>query len=82
MSPKELQKLNEGRLLAFSSPALIPLLEKKKDDALNALVADFRAGREEVLSRVAELSVLHELVNEIKRKNKQTEKLEEKQHGI
>ena len=80
--PKEQQKLNEGRLLSLSAPTLLPLLEKRKETATYNLVTDFKRGEKDLLSRVAELSVILELMDEIKRKIKQTHTLEERQHGI
>lgn len=80
MTPKQLGKLNTGRLLRLETQALLPILEKKTDTVLNRMIHRYRAGEQNFLSEAAELSVLADLLIEIKRSNNHTAQLEEELH--
>lgn len=70
----------EARIFALAAPVILPLVEKRKREALGRLMQAHKAGRSDVMTLVAEISVLTDLENEINIKETTYRSLEE-QHA-
>lgn len=81
MSPDQLAKLNKGRMLAATMPALMPLLKQKREDLISKMISSYRGGEKDFLAEVAELAAYYGIEQELLNENKQLQKLEEKLHG-
>lgn len=71
MTEKELEQnalRQEARIFFTIAPLVGPILEKKRKDCIARMRAAHRAGEREHTALVAELSVLCEIDDEIKRK--------------
>lgn len=81
-SQEILDKMNYGRMLRLSTPTLLPLLAKRKENTLGKLIATFKSGHAELLPLiVAELAVYSDLESEINRTIKETEHIEGAVYG-
>jgi len=81
MTPEEQMLLNEGRLLRATLPVLLPILKERRELATDNMIARFRAGESNLLTAVAEITVLRELEEEMISKEQEITHLEEKYHG-
>lgn len=80
MTPDEHAKLNQGRALRMSMPALLPVLKSMRENTINQILANYKEGVP-YDTKVAELSVIKELEAKIQRTENETTYLEEKLHG-
>ena len=79
LSERELETLNDGRVLRAESDVLIPLLSTKQALAVGKLIHAYREGQhEKLLSIAAEISTISEMQNTITQKIKVAEGLERK----
>lgn len=62
------EQLREARLFAVAAPVVLPLIENRKRVAYETLLGNFRAGRLDNTSVIAELSVLDGLERDIRQK--------------
>jgi hypothetical protein len=60
--------IQEARMFTIIAPHVLPLIEKRKNNATGRLLQSFRGGKVDYLTIVAELSVLADLENEINQK--------------
>lgn len=81
MDEKTIRSLNEGRRLRLEYPALSPVIVRRKESVLGRLVARFREGKTDFVDLVAELAVLTDIEQELTRRIKETEKIEETLYG-
>jgi hypothetical protein len=65
---EKVQMLTEARQFYIAAPILLPLLEKRKADALNRLIAKHRDGDNKYDTLVSEISVLTNLQHDINSK--------------
>lgn len=72
------QERNEARHFFLAAPILLPLLERRKKDAINRLMVKHREGDTRFDTLVAEIAVLTTLEAEINTKLKIYETLEAK----
>lgn len=72
------EQVSEARIFALAAPVILPLIEKRKRDALARLMQAHRAGRADTSTLVAEITVLAELEMEINQKEQTYRTLEEK----
>ena len=79
MTDKEIEKLNLGRTLRIAMPAMLAVYEGKKSSAVNRLVMAYKEGLK-LEPIAAEISVYQNLIDEMHRRNKETENLEHKVH--
>jgi len=79
---KEIEKLNQGRLLREAGQVLLPLLSRMKEGVLGRITAAHRMNTPGALpAYAAELAVLTELEAKIKMNEKETEIREAKLYG-
>lgn len=78
---EKIEKLQEGRVLRLAFPVLMPILARRKEQAVARLVGQFRGGETNFLTTVAELTTLTDLEQEMTRKHKETELLEGEFYG-
>lgn len=82
---REIEKLNEGRLLRDAGQVLLPILSQMKARVLARIILSHREmhvhGTQNLLAYSAELSVLEELTSKITRNNNETARREEKFHA-
>lgn len=57
---------DEIRLLGFSAPLLLRMLEAREVRVINKIHGEFRAGKTDQTLSLAELSCLRDITNEIK----------------
>jgi len=82
VTERELEQLNQGRVLRDASQALLPLLHSMKTGVIGRTVAHFRAGEtEKLITLAAELSVITELETKLTQNNAVTAAREGKLHG-
>lgn len=81
MTESEQETLAEARVFALASPILIPILARRRKDALGRLIQKYKSGESNTLTLVAELSVLNDIETEINQKEATYRHLEEKQHA-
>ncbi len=62
------EMIADSRMFALASPFLLPMLEKRKREALGRLVQAHKAGRTDVMTMVAEISAYTDLEMEIRQK--------------
>lgn len=60
--------IQEARMFTIIAPHVLPMIEKRKNNATGRLLQSFRSGKVDYLTIVAELSVLADLENEINQK--------------
>lgn len=70
--------LSDLRVFALSAPTLRPLLADRKRICFEQLMMEFRSGKTDLLSRVAELSALDALERDIIQKINTYNTLQEK----
>lgn len=73
----DVTKLNDLRALAMASPYLMPLLERRKHMALKKLVSAYRSNDSNLQAIAAEIAVLDDLENELKRKHLELQGMQE-----
>jgi hypothetical protein len=73
--------LQEARMFTLIAPHILPLLERRKNNATGKILQSFRSGRADYLTLVAELSVLVDLEQEINQKCLLYNTIEESSHG-
>lgn len=79
MTAEERQEmLNEARQFYLAAPVLLPLLERRKVDTINKLMAKHRDGDTKYETLVSELAVLINLQSEINSKESTYRLLEAK----
>lgn len=79
---REIERLNEGRMLRDAGQVLLPILANKRNSITARLCHHFRAGELGMLTPlVAELCVITELESNIAQNNKVTAIREGKLHG-
>lgn len=78
---EKIELLAEARVFALASPVILPIIEKRKKDALGRLLQAHRGGRTDTQTIVAELAVLADIEQEIKQKEAIYNTLEEQQHA-
>jgi len=62
------QAINELRLLSLSASTLLPLLETRRTEALDSLMAKFRQGDTDLVIPVAEIHAYITLIEDIQNK--------------
>lgn len=75
------EQLAEARIFALAAPVILPIIERRKRDALGRLMQAHKSGRTDVSALVAELSAFADIELEIKQKEQVYNYLEEKQNG-
>lgn len=73
MTPEEIKRRDEARILAIASPVLIPDLERKEQAVINRLIREYRSGATNLGSHIGELAVIRDMIMDIKNKAKQHE---------
>jgi len=79
MTDKEIENLNLGRTLRIAMPAMLSVYKGKKDSAISRLVMAYKSG-DKLEPIAAEISVYQNLIDEMYRRNRETEILELKTH--
>lgn len=79
MDAKQMEKLNEGRVLRNSLPQILAVLKKRREGAIQRLMQDGKSGAD-LRPTTAEIIVYTELENEFKRNVHEADRLEEKMH--
>lgn len=74
------EMIAEARVFALASPVLLPILEKRKKEAMGRLMQAHKAGRTDTAAIVAELSAFIDIENEIRQKETMYNTLEEQQY--
>lgn len=72
------EMIADSRMFALASPFLIPMIEKRKKEAMGRLMQAHKAGKADTATIVAELSAYTDLEMEIKQKELMYRTLEEK----
>lgn len=72
------QKLNEARVFSIASEQLLPLIAEKQTHAMEKLIADFRGGKTDLITAVAQLDAYTTILEEIRSKEAQFQHLVEK----
>jgi predicted HTH domain antitoxin len=75
---KDVSKLNDLRTFAIAAPYLMPLLERRKSMALKSLIAKYRM-KEDITGTAAEIAVIDDLENELKRKHIELQNMQEEE---
>lgn len=75
---ERIEAISEARIFALAAPVILPLIERRKKDALARLMQAHRSGRSDTATLVAELTVLSELEYEITQKELTYRALEER----
>lgn len=75
------ETLAEARIFALSAPVILPIIEKRKRDALGRLMQAHKSGRIDTASIVAEISAYTDIEVEIKQKELIYRTMEEQQNG-
>lgn len=82
---REIEQLNQGRLLRDAGQVLLPILGQMKRGVEAKIINSHRTlhgeGTEVLLACAAELSVIDELIGKITRNNKETSVREGKLHN-
>jgi uncharacterized protein YbcV (DUF1398 family) len=73
-----IEQLSEARIFALAAPVILPIIMKRKEEALARLMQAHQAGKTDTATIVAELAVLSELEIEIKQKERTYTSFEEK----
>lgn len=76
-----IEEVAEARIFALASPVILPIIARRKEDAMGRLLQAHRSGKTDTVALTAELCVLADLEMEITQKEKLYHHLEEKQHG-
>ena len=71
-----MSKLDDLRAFAFAAPYLMPLVEKRKQNAIQKLVGTYQGGGD-LLGVAAEIAVLVGLENELKQKHNELNSMQE-----
>jgi hypothetical protein len=66
----------ELKTFAWAAPLVLPMIERRKANALARLMVDFKAGKTDNLTIVAELNVLNDLEREIIQKQQEFQQME------
>lgn len=74
---ERIEMISEARIFALAAPVILPLIEKRKREALGRLMQAHRSGRSDTATLVAEITVLSEIENEITQKELTYRALEE-----
>lgn len=64
---------DEDRVLGLAAPALLPLLERRRENSLGELRAAFRLGKTDFTAQIAKYDTLCELIRDVESKLKQYE---------
>jgi hypothetical protein len=67
----------ELKTFAWAAPLILPLLQRRRQMAYSLLLVDFKAGKTDNLTRIAELNVLSDLEREIEQKLQEFRSMEE-----
>jgi hypothetical protein len=73
--------IQEAKIFAIIAPTILPLIERRKKDANGRLIQNYKSGRTDSLTIIAELSVLSDLENEINQKRLLYDTLTEEPNG-
>ena len=73
----DVNKLNDLRSYSIAAPYLMPLLARKKMIAIKKLVSDYRGEGKNLHAIAAEISILDDLENELKRKHIELQHMQE-----
>lgn len=61
-------ELNQARIFNIASQEMLPLIEDMRKTAYDKLLAEFRNGSKDLLTLVAQLAALQNLIDEIQTK--------------
>ncbi len=81
MNPKEIDKLNKGRVFRQARSALEPTLMDMKSRLVSKLLAKFNSEDHNYLSTVAEINVITNILHEINKHEREAQRIEEKIYG-
>lgn len=76
-----IEVLSDARLFATAAPLLLPIIERRKKEALGRLMQAHKTGQTNTATIVAEISAFNDIETEIKQKESMYRTLEERQHG-
>ena len=62
------EMISEARIFALAAPIIMPIIERRKGDAIARLIQAHKAGITDTTALVAEVSVLSDLAQEINQK--------------
>ena len=77
---EKIELIAEAKVFYLSAPVILPMIERRKREALGRLMQAHKSGRTDTATIVAELSAFTDLESEIKQKE-QTYRTLEKQNG-
>jgi hypothetical protein len=75
-----IESIAEARVFALAAPVILPIIEKRKRDAMGRLMQAHRMGKTDTATVVAELCVLSDIEIEINQKEQSYRTMEE-QHA-
>ncbi len=78
---ERIELVSEARVFALAAPVILPIIEKKKKDALARLLQAHKMGRGDTATIVAELCAFSDIESDIKQKEIMYRTLEEKQNA-
>ena len=68
------EQVQEAKIYAIAAPSIYKIIQRKRQILLEQMVGEFRLGNVEQVARVAQLSVLADLENEVRQKEALFEK--------
>ena len=74
------EAIAEARVFALAAPVILPIIAKKKKDAIGRLMQAHKSGRTDTAALVAEVCVLTDIETEINQKELTYRTLEERQN--
>jgi len=74
-----IDNISNHRLIQASALHILPVLDKHKEDILLRMIASYKGGQKDFLGEVAELSLIHDLIQKIKQSERKLTNLEERQ---
>lgn len=78
MTDDERDRIAELKVFAWAAPTLLPIIARRKKIATDLLLADFRLGKTDLITRVATLEALSGLETEITQKTNEYDTLKER----
>ena len=78
MSKSAVDKIQEGRMAAVVSSYVVQFARKEQEKVLDEMIMSFKSGKVDFLSQVARLAFAYDMINDLERKIKESERLSKK----
>lgn len=82
MTPEQNARLKQGRLTQIASQELVPIYMDRREAIINRIISKYKQnGEGTFLAEAAELSLLHDMTQQLIQSNQETTYLEEKHNA-